>query len=316
MKILIVKPSSLGDIVNGLMVAQSLHAQCPDAEISWVAQDRFAPVVQGCPIIHHTYIFRRHDRLHGLKDLIKELRREEFDVAMDFHGMGRSVTMLLGSRSRRKIGLSVSRSLFAPFYPEKCPPPPGGRDAHAVEIMLQFLPMLGLKAELCGDITLGNSPLETFAPQLAARNYVLITPNSRGGPGREWPGFLELAGHLLTSHPNLFVVWDSTVSWNIPTEIAESGRFVNLSGQTNLEQLLGLISNAKLLISNDSGPMHLAAAMGTPLLATFGPTKPENTGPYPLSRPSHHVVRAPDGDLSRLDCDTVLSAVNRALQTA
>ncbi len=312
MKILIVKPSSLGDIINGLMVAQSLHDQCPDAEISWVAQDRFAPVVQGCPIVKHTYIFRRHDRIHGLKDLIKELRREKFDVAMDFHGIGRSVTTLLACRSRRKIGLSVSRSLFAPFYPEKCPPPPAGRDAHAVEILLPFLPMLGLKAELRGDVTLKFSPLETFAPQLAPRNYVLITPNSRG-KGREWPGFLELAERLLAAHPNLLVAWDTPVPWDIPASLTDTGRFVKFIGQTNLEQLLGLIKNAKLVISNDSGPMHMAAALGTPLLATFGPTKPEHTGPYPLSRPSHHIVRAPHGDLNSLSCDTVLHEVNQAL---
>ena len=59
--------------------------------------------------------------------------------------------------------------------------------------------------------------------------------------------------------------------------------------------------------------MHIAAAMGTPLLATFGPTKPEHGGPYPLSRPSHHIVRAPNGDLSNLDCKTVLEEVNQAL---
>ena len=119
MKILIVKPSSLGDIINGLMVAQSLHDQCPDAEISWVAQDRFAPVVQGCPIVKHTYLFRRHDRVHGLKDLIKELRREEFDVAMDFHGIGRSVTMLLSCRARRKIGHVFSALFVRAFVSRK-----------------------------------------------------------------------------------------------------------------------------------------------------------------------------------------------------
>ena len=313
MKILIIKPSSLGDIVNALMVAQSLKTQCPEASISWVAQDRFAPVVEGCPIIDRTFIFRRHDRLHGLRGLIKELRSENFDVGMDFHGLGRSVNMLLFSHSKRKIGLGFSRSLFRPFYPEKSPPPPAGRDAHAVDIMLQFLPMLGLKAELRGDITLKHSPLDSFAPQLKPRDFILITPNTRG-PGREWPGFMELAERLLKEHPGLPIVWDSHIQWEIPAHLQETGRFVNLTGQTNLEQLLGLICNARLVISNDSGPMHLAAAMGTPLLATFGPTQPEHSGPYPLSRPSHHIVRAPDNDLKLLTCDTVLEAVNKALE--
>ena len=121
MKILIVKPSALGDIINGLMVAQSLHDQCPGAEISWIAQDRHAPVVQGCPIIKQTYIFRRHDRLHGFIDVVKELRREEFDVAMDFHGMGRSVNMLLAARSRRMMPSAIAMLVIvAPETPSMC----------------------------------------------------------------------------------------------------------------------------------------------------------------------------------------------------
>jgi heptosyltransferase I len=312
MKILIVKPSSLGDIVQGLMVAQSLRDQMPQARLSWIAQDRFAPIVQGCPTIERTYLFRRYDRRNGMKDLLREVRQDEFDVGLDFHGMGRSVTMLMTSRSKRKIGLSTSRSLLRPFYPEKSPLPPGGRDAHAVDILLQFLPMLGLKAELRGDVPLKTSPLESFVPQLGAKDYVLITPNSRG-VGREWHGFLELAGRLLQEHPALNIVWDSPTKWEIPGAIQNSGRFLRTEN-TNLEQLLGLIENARLVISNDSGPMHMAAALGTPLLATFGPTKPEHTGPYPLTRASHHIVRAPEGDLSRLDVETVLSRVNQALE--
>ena len=123
-------------------------------------------------------------------------------------------------------------ALFRPFYPEKSPPPPAGRDAHAVDIMLQFLPMLGLKAELRGDVTLKHSPIESFAPQLKPRDFVLITPNTRG-PGREWPGFVELAERLLEEHPNQTIVWDSHYSVGYTGAFADTGRFVNLTGQTN-----------------------------------------------------------------------------------
>ena len=173
--------------------------------------------------------------------------------------------------------------------------------------------MLGLKAEPGTPLTLKISDLESFAPRLVGRDYVLITPNARGGPDVEWFGFLELAEQILASYPSLFVVWDTPIAWDIPPAMQENERFIDLTKKTNLEQLLGLIQHTRLVISNDSGPMHLASALGSPTLAAFGPTFPERTGPFPLSRPTHHVVRAPNHDLKLLPCSTMFRAVDDVL---
>ena len=90
-------------------------------------------------------------------------------------------------------------------------------------------------------------------------------------------------------------------------------RFFNLTGETEIEELAYLITHARLIVANDSGPIHLAAALGVPVVALFGPTQPERFGPYPLDDPQHHVIRAPNGDLGGLACETVFQGVTDAL---
>jgi heptosyltransferase I len=309
---LIIKPSSLGDIIHGLLVAQSLREQMPGSAITWVAADQFAPMVQRCPTVDHLLVFERHGGLLGFYRLLRRIRREYYDYVLDFQGLIRSGLMTLGARAGLRIGRTDAREGASLFYQRKTPLPPAGKQSHAVEILLQFLPVLGLEPRLGAPIVLGAEPLPPPLEGLSATRPIVLAPHSRE-PVKEWPGFAELSCLLRRRHPETPVVWCGHKESPSPNGLASDPSFFNLTGQTTLGQMIGLIQSARLLVVNDSGPMHVAAAVGTPLVACFGPTPVERFGPYPLNKPTHRVLRAPEGDLSRLEVETVWNAVVAAL---
>ena len=313
-RILIVKPSSLGDIVHGLLVAQSIHEQMADGSITWVAREIFAPLVQSCLAVDHTIIFPRQRWLTGMGRFVCELRREEYDYVLDMQGLARSGLMTLLARSRVKIGRSDARELAGWACTQRAPLPATGSKSHAVEVLLQFLPLLGLQAKLGKPIRLEPESLPPPHDKLAAARPIVLLPHSRKRK-KEWPGFVKLTQLLLARHEETLVVWSSHKRCTVPEAVASHPRFHNLTAQTTLRQMIGLIAGARVVVVNDSGPLHIAAAVGTPLVACFGPTPPELYGPYPLDCPRHRIVRAPDGNLARLEASVVLAAVETSLQT-
>jgi ADP-heptose:LPS heptosyltransferase len=154
--------------------------------------------------------------------------------------------------------------------------------------------------------------LASIDPRLDGARPVLLCPHSRG-PEKDWPGFAALADRLCRDRPDIDIVWDSEVATAGPPP-ATGPRFIDTAGRTGLANLIALVATARLVVANDSGPMHLAAALGRPVIALFGPSAPARFGPYPPDRPGHHVIVAPDGDLRRLDVDTVCKIVTDALE--
>lgn len=313
-KLLIIKPSSLGDIIHGLVAAQSIREQMPGCSMSWVVEERFAPVVRGCPTVDQSIVFERYGGLRRFFRLIKTIRREQYDCVLDFQGLARSAIMALLARAHTRLGRTDAREGAGWAYQQKAPLPPGAAPAHAIEILLQFLPLLGLEAKPDSTIHLAGAPLSPPHDQLAGLRPIVLLPNSRV-PKKEWEGFTELTRLILLRHPGLTVVWSSHQARPTPEDLAAQPRLRNLTGQTTLPQMIGIIQSARLAVANDSGPMHIAAAVGTPVVACFGPTAPERFGPYPLNRPTHRVVRAPNGDLARLEVATVYEAVRDLLSS-
>jgi heptosyltransferase I len=314
-RILIIKPSSLGDIIHGLVVAQSLRDQLPACHLTWVARERFAPLVQSCPSVDHTIVFQRRGGPLSWLRLARALRRDHFDCALDFQGLARSALMLLLVRSPLKIGRSDAREGAGWSSRIKAPLPPGGTQAHAIEILLQFLPLLGLEARLGSPIRLGSAPLVPPHEHLLRRRPIVLMPHSRAAR-KDWHGFAALTRLLLQHQSGSPVVWNSHKACPTPEDLAAKTDFTNLTGDTTLGQMVSLIQSARLVVANDSGPLHIAAAVGVPVVACFGPTAPERFGPYPLDRPTHRVVRAPDGDLSKLAPATVYEAAAGLLALA
>ena len=311
MRILILKPSSLGDIVCSLPVAQSIRDQMPDAVISWVVKTRFADVVRRCPTVNGEVIeFNHAPGLKGImaiRAVIKQLRKNEYDAILDFQGLLRTGLMTWASRSPLKVGIAEAREGSRFAYNRIVPLPERGTESHAIEKLLQFLPAIGLRSELRSPIMIRGDQIDGLDPRLAHVGPVVMIPNSRG-PHKEWKQFPELATALLESSGKPFVVWDSHLRWDDPPT-CHPERFINLTQKTTLLQMVELMGRASLVIANDSGPLHIAAALGRPTLGLFGPTNPSRFGPFPLHAPQNHVLQAPGGDMRQLLVETVLESV-------
>jgi len=299
-ELLIIKPSSLGDIVHALQVATSLKAQREDLRISWIARDIFAPLVQACAAVDRVYIFERKGGLGGFSRLMREVRQTRFDYVFDMQGLLRTGLMTARSLAQRKVGRWDSREFSSVFYHEEVTLPPSGKESHAIDILLQFASVLGAKPELTGDLVFRDSEkLHPGFPSSAAefshghrlQAPVLMFPDSRRAE-KKWDGFLPLTQHLLFNDRQRRVIWAGD-KYIPDREGLPSDRFLNLTGNTSLVSLPALIRGSDWVVSNDSGPMHLAAALGMKTLGIFGPTDPARYGPYPLARPTNVVVRAP-----------------------
>ena len=310
-EILIIKPSSLGDIIHGLLVAESLKAQRPDVRISWVARDIFAPLIRQCPTVDRVYEFKRHGGAACFLSLIRELRESSFDLVLDMQGLARSAVLTCFSRGKRKIGRRDGREGAGLLIREKTPLPPGYPRAHAVEILLQFLPPLGLRPEIKGKLSF-TPPTSFESLKCPPGDYIMLFPDSRR-PEKEWGGFRELLPRLLARFPDKNIVCCGQGEGFPDGELRDSGHFINLLGKTSLPEMAALVEKATLVVCNDSGPMHIAAALGTPVLGIFGPTDPTLYGPFPAGAPGNHVIRAPGGDLRALSPEAVFSRVEEII---
>ncbi len=310
-EVLIIKPSSLGDIVHGLQVATSLKAQRPGLRISWIVREIFAPIVRACEAVDQVYVFERGGGAKAFMRLMKEVRLTKFDYAFDMQGLLRTGLMTSRARAKHKVGRSDARELSSVFYDEKVPLPPNGRRSHALDILLQFCKVLGEKPEVRGVLKFRQvDGLDlAFADGKAGTKPYVLFPDSRR-PEKKWGGFKQLTDLILKEDKARKVVWAGNVP--IPDRGAfPSSQFLNLTGNTSLVSLPALIKRADWVVSNDSGPMHLAAAMGVKVLAIFGPTDPALFGPYPVGSPRNQVVQAPVGDLKLLSAKEVYARFQR-----
>jgi len=311
-ELLIIKPSSLGDIVHGLQVATTLKAQCKDLRISWIVREMFAPLVRICDAVDQVYIFERTGGAKSFLKLMREVRKTKFDYVFDFQGLLRTGLMTKRALAKKKIGRTDAREMAGIFYDEKVPLPPDGRRSHALDILLQFCPVLGVKAELSGTVKFreAESLNLKFADGRGGAKPILMFPDSRRVEKR-WGGFKQLTEMILKEDRSRKVVWAG--SNYLPDRNSFSpNQFLNLTGNTSLVSLPALIRRADWVITNDSGPMHLAAAQGVRTFGIFGPTDPRLFGPYPLNGPTNFVIQAPVGDLKLLPVKDVYARLERA----
>ncbi len=311
-ELLIIKPSSLGDIVHGLQVAASLKAQVRHLRISWVVREIFAPIVRACTAVDEVFIFERGGGAKGFLRLARELRKRRYDWVFDFQGLLRTGLLTSRVHADRKVGRSDAREFSGVFYTERVPLPEQGRRSHALEILLQFCPVLGAKPELAGSLEFREveSLRLSFADARGGGRPIVMFVDSRRAE-KCWGGFKQLTELVLREDRNRKVVWAGS-SYVHDRNAFPPAQFANVTGNTSLVSLPALIRRADWVIANDSGPMHLAAAMGVRVMGIFGPTDPRLFGPYPPSRPGNVVVQAPLGDLKLLSAKDVYTRFQRA----
>ena len=272
MKILIIKPSALGDIVQALPVLTGLRRQWPDAEIDWVVNDSLREILEGHPCLRKTILYPRKrwnspGRLPEIWRWGKRLRAEKYDMTIDLQGLLRSALMTWAAASPRRLGLVSAREGAQAFYNEWI----ADTAISAAERYLTCLEHLGIPAkpldfQLTARALLPN-PLRDFGP------YVALHPYSRWRT-KLWPW--RYYQELVDSMPESRFVVVGEGPW-FPLEAP--GRLIDLRGKLGIGTLVTTLDRAQVVLSTDSGPAHIAGALGRPTLVLFGATDWRKTKP-------------------------------------
>ncbi len=295
--ILIIKPSALGDIVLALPALSALRRNFPEARISWLIRPEFAPLLENHPHLNEIIPFDRkflgkswyHPKAFAaLVSLIKRLRRGKFDVVFDFQGLFRTACLTWLSGCKKRFGMANARELAHLFYTHKIEQ---DQDCiHLVDYYLKIIKSAGVPAQdgVQFELPVNPSCLDSVNELLASVNvmlgeYVVFVPGSTHS-GKCWPveRFAALADKI-SSRFNLPIL---AVGAKSDSSIIETIRrltavpIINFAGQTSLGQLVALLKDAKLVVSNDTGPGHIAAALGTPLVLMFSWSNPARIAPY------------------------------------
>lgn len=292
-KVLVIKPSALGDVVHGLTFLHALWERYPLAEIHWVVARGLEGLLQGNPRLSRVWVIdkdrwkqpgRFGETLRSLFQLGGELRRERFDLVVDLQGLFRSGLIAGLSGCPAKVGFREAREGAPFFYSHRVR---GGKDLHAIDRYLKIATRLG-----CSPYPVHHAfPPPVDSPLLGTLpdDYVIMAP-SAGGEAKKWPAerFGQLAAKLPWKSLVVAGKGDASLADRV---VAHSGaRAISLAGRTTLRELIEVIRRAKGLVSNDTGPMHIAAGLRVPVFALFGPTSPDRTGPYGEG----HTVLRPD----------------------
>lgn len=232
-------------------------------------------------------ISRAIDTVREVKGLFKEIRGEGYDLVIDLQGLLRSGLITMASRATVRIGFEEAREGSRFFYTETVP---GGKDLHAVNRYLKIAVALGCEANAAVFPFPLTKDKDSWAKAFKEefKDYIVLVPGARW-PTKIWPA--ENFGEMASLLPLRSVVIGSAADKAIAEKVVGSsrGRTVSVAGKTSLAELIEIIRGARLVISNDSGPMHIAAALGVPVVAIFGPTSPGRTGPY---GESHLIVKS------------------------
>jgi len=286
-RILIIKPSSLGDIIHALPTLAALRDRFPSAHITWLVKRRWAGVLARVSGLDR--IWPIEPGLMGWLRLIPGLRAESFDLVIDLQGLLRSgaIAWLTGCRTR--VGFANAREGSRFLYTKRIPVPMV--DMHAVDRYLLVATAVGAAPKGRPEFRmrlaatdrdrmaqlLSGSGLASGAPWIAMNASARW--NTKRWPPEHFAATADaiqderLARVALIGGADDRAAADAVISRMQTTP-------VDLTGQTSPELLPALLASASLLLTNDSGPMHIAAAMNTPVVALFGPTSPLRTGPY------------------------------------
>lgn len=290
MKILLLKPSSLGDVVQALPVLRSIKRHRPGSQVFWWLDSALAPLLEGDPDLAGVVRFERRRwasprHWPEMFGQVRWMRAQHFDWVIDLQCLARSGAFAWLANGKRLIGLDEPREGARGFYDRIVPRP--SFHTHAVDWYLGVLPLLGVP--VCRDFDwLPARPAVAAAIQPrwpAAPGPVLaLLPGARWA-NKRWPAehFATLVAQLAAEMPAVqFVVLGSAADREIGETItrAAPGRCQNLASQTSLPEMVEWLRRSDFVVSNDTGPMHVAAALGKPILALFGPTEPRRTGPY------------------------------------
>jgi lipopolysaccharide heptosyltransferase I len=290
LKILILKPSSLGDVVQALPVLRLLKLHWPDSDIFWWIDSALAPLVENDRDLAGIVRFERRRwtvpaNWPEVWHSIQWMRRQSFDLVIDLQCLLRSGLFAWLANGKFLVGLDEQREGARGFYDLAV------RRAsfytHAADWYLSVLTALNVPVhsnfEWLPERTMVSAEVKRKWDTVSAR-WILIQPGARW-MNKRWPveSYAALVRQFAAARPDLrFAILGSGDDADTGAAIAaaEPTRCLDLTGKISLPEMIEWIRLGELMISNDTGPMHVAAALGKPVVAVFGPTEPRRTGPY------------------------------------
>ena len=334
-RFLLVRLGALGDIVHAIPVAAALSRAFPSARIDWLVSAKHRELLDLVPVVDRRLVIRDRGTGPLPMAIIRELRRSRYDVAFDLQGLLKSALLARLSGAQRVVGFSSSylrERIARPFYTDVYDPGGGGmfdprEQSHVVQMNLGLLTTVGVAmAAPEFPIDRVDTDIARAMRERAGNRYVLVNPGA-AWPNKRWPAarYGAVARAIEERHG-----LKTIVSWGpgeelLAQEVAREGSGAALlSPGTSIADLLALVRGATLMISGDTGPTHLAAALGTPIVGIYGPTRPSRNGPWApaditISRDlvcqCHHLRRCTRDRMCLLDVEVadVLDAVERRL---
>ena len=348
MRLLIVRLSALGDVVHTLPLAAALRRAFPDGVIDWVVDERSADLLSLVPVLDRVVVLRTRSRpaLRALAECCRTLRGRSYDVALDAQGLGKSSLVARCSGAARVVGLETPflRERWARWlYTERADP---GRPTHVVERNLGLLAPLGVDSGAWAfplQSPPSDAPARTRARLglgVAGGRFALLNPCSAWA-SKCWPAerFGAVASWLRRAHwlPSA-VLWGPGEEERAEAVAAASDGAAEVAPPARLRDLVALTRAAAVLVSGDTGPLHVAAAVGTPVVGLYGPSDPARNGPWSPDdvvvsrfaacrcRPAHdrgartagrmvRTCRSAARCLDEISVDDVTAAVDRRLRS-
>jgi heptosyltransferase-1 len=285
LKILIVRLGSLGDIIHAVPAAAAIRRALPQASIDWLVDTRHTDVLDLVPVVDRRMSVNTNSA-GSLARVLGDLRRTGYDAALDLQGLLKSAALARLSGAARVIGFPADllRERAARFFYSETA---GDEAPHVIDKNLSMLKAIGVRMP---DV---EFPLEDRSPHVVVEarwrlgiaegnRFALLNPGA-AWPNKRWPPvyFGEVSRELAKRH-NLrsLVLWGPGEEQIAGAVAAASDNTAAVSPPTTIADIVSLTKAAALMISGDTGPMHIAGASGTPLVGVFGPTDPQRNGPW------------------------------------
>lgn len=299
MKILLVRLRLLGDVVFTTPLIRALRRQFPDAHLSYLVEPAAAPVVAGNPHLNEVIVApKRRGIGRWLADLrlARRLRRDRYDVVIDLHGGPRAAWLAWATAAPMRIGYTIAGRTW--MYTHAVPRPDDLGSRHSVEKQWDLLAPLGT-----GPADRSRDPIEIAEDPAAARrvderlralgiepgHQIVVIHVSAGNPFRRWPAeaFVDLAARLARTDRRRIILTSGPSEADAAARIAAAARqrlgeagYRIADPPLDVAELRALAGRAAVYIGGDSGPLHVAGATATPIVALFGPTLAERSMPW------------------------------------
>lgn len=318
-RILVVRPSALGDVCRSVPIAYSLKRAFPEAELAWVVQDTFADAIRHHPCVDRVIEFPRKalgrslKRLHPFPTLAWAASVRDFsaDMCLDAQGLLRSGLVAWASGAPHRFAYRDAQELSWLFANNTIEAP---RSLHAVDRMLTLVAGAGVEPEPNAALYADPKELAAVDSEFGDTAPILLAPTSRWASKR-WPAWkwADLARRLLGRGLAPIVVVGGPGEQDQCTPLSDlargDGRLIDLVGSTSISRLMALIARARLVVANDSAAAHMAVGFNRPLVALYGPTRTDRVGPF--RRDADVIQRVSPGDDLNHKRDANVSLMHR-----